>query len=73
MSAYQTLVVGTDGSDTSLRAVDHAAAFAADNNAKLTPMSSPRTSHSPVCNPARTWMPSACTASRIAMAQRMAR
>jgi nucleotide-binding universal stress UspA family protein len=35
MSAYQTLVVGTDGSDSSLRAVDHAAAFAAENNAKL--------------------------------------
>ena len=35
MSAYQTLVVGTDGSDTSLRAVDHAAAVAAENNAKL--------------------------------------
>ena len=35
MSAYQTLVVGTDGSDTSLRAVDHAAAFAAKINAKL--------------------------------------
>ena len=35
MSAYQTLVVGTDGSDTSFRAVDHAAAFAAENNAKL--------------------------------------
>ena len=35
MSAYQTLVVGTDGSDTSLRAVDHAAAFAAALNAKL--------------------------------------
>ena len=35
MSAYQSLVVGTDGSDTSLRAVDHAAAFAAKNNAKL--------------------------------------
>jgi nucleotide-binding universal stress UspA family protein len=35
MGAYQTLVVGTDGSDTSLRAVDHAAAFAAANNAKL--------------------------------------
>jgi nucleotide-binding universal stress UspA family protein len=35
MSAYQTMVVGTDGSDTSLRAVDHAAALAADNNAKL--------------------------------------
>src|SRR6185295_14606070 len=30
----------------------------------IPPMSSPRTSHSPVCNPARTWMPSACTASR---------
>jgi nucleotide-binding universal stress UspA family protein len=35
MGAYQTLVVGTDGSDTSLRAVDHAAAFAAENDAKL--------------------------------------
>ena len=35
MSAYQTLVVGTDGSDTSLRAVEHAAAFAAEINAKL--------------------------------------
>lgn len=35
MSAYQTLVVGTDGSDTSLRAVEHAAAFAAKNDAKL--------------------------------------
>jgi nucleotide-binding universal stress UspA family protein len=35
MSAYQTLVVGTDGSDTSLHAVDHAAAFAAQNNARL--------------------------------------
>ena len=35
MSAYQTLVVGTDGSESSLRAVDHAAAVAAENNAKL--------------------------------------
>jgi nucleotide-binding universal stress UspA family protein len=35
MSAYRTLVVGTDGSDTSLRAVEHAAAFAAITNAKL--------------------------------------
>ena len=35
MSAYQTLVVGTDGSESSLRAVDHAAAVAADNYAKL--------------------------------------
>jgi nucleotide-binding universal stress UspA family protein len=35
MSAYQTLVVGTDGSDTSLHAVDHAAAVAADNDATL--------------------------------------
>src|SRR5262249_8658628 len=39
----------------------------------MPPMSSPRTSHSPVCNPARTSMPSPCTASRIAMAQRIAR
>jgi nucleotide-binding universal stress UspA family protein len=35
MNAYQTVVVGTDGSDTSLCAVDHAAAFAAENHAKL--------------------------------------
>ena len=35
MSAYQTLVVGTDGSDSSLSAVDRAAAIAADNHAKL--------------------------------------
>jgi len=35
MGAYQTVVVGTDGSDTSLRAVVHAAEFAAENNAKL--------------------------------------
>lgn len=35
MSAYQTVVVGTDGSDTSLRAVEHAAAVAAENDAKL--------------------------------------
>lgn len=35
MSAYQTVVVGTDGSDTSMRAVDHAAEVAAENNAKL--------------------------------------
>jgi hypothetical protein len=35
MNAYQTLVVGADGSYTSLRAVEHAAAFAAKWNAKL--------------------------------------
>lgn len=35
MSAYQIVVVGTDGSDSSLRAVDRAAAIAADNEAKL--------------------------------------
>ena len=35
MNAYQTLVVGADGSSTSLRAVEHAAAFAAKLNAKL--------------------------------------
>jgi nucleotide-binding universal stress UspA family protein len=35
MSAYQTVLVGTDGSDSSLRAVDRAAAIAADHGAKL--------------------------------------
>jgi nucleotide-binding universal stress UspA family protein len=35
MSAYQTVVVGTDGSDSSLRAVDRAAAIAAAHGAKL--------------------------------------
>jgi nucleotide-binding universal stress UspA family protein len=35
MSAYQTIVVGTDGSDSSLRAVDRAGAIAADYGAKL--------------------------------------
>jgi nucleotide-binding universal stress UspA family protein len=35
MSAYQTVVVGTDGSDSSLRAVDRAAVIAADHGAKL--------------------------------------
>ena len=35
MSAYQTVVVGTDGSYTSMLAVDRAAAIAADHGAKL--------------------------------------
>lgn len=35
MASYQTIVVGTDGSDTSLRAVDKAASIAADNDATL--------------------------------------
>ncbi len=35
MSAYQTVVVGTDGSDSSLRAVDRAAAIAAEHGARL--------------------------------------
>lgn len=35
MSAYQSVVVGTDGSDSSLRAVDRAATIAAGANAKL--------------------------------------
>ncbi|MEZ0362963.1 universal stress protein [Mycobacterium sp. pUA109] len=35
MSAYQTVVVGTDGSDSSLRAVDRAGAIASDHGAKL--------------------------------------
>jgi nucleotide-binding universal stress UspA family protein len=35
MSGYRTVIVGTDGSDSSFRAVDRAAAFAAQENAKL--------------------------------------
>jgi nucleotide-binding universal stress UspA family protein len=35
MTAYQTVVVGTDGSESSLRAVERAAKIAADSNAKL--------------------------------------
>jgi nucleotide-binding universal stress UspA family protein len=35
LSGYQTLVVGTDGSKTSLRAVGRAAEIAARSNAKL--------------------------------------
>jgi nucleotide-binding universal stress UspA family protein len=35
MPAYRTIVVGTDGSATSLSAVDRAAAVAADTNAEL--------------------------------------
>jgi nucleotide-binding universal stress UspA family protein len=35
MQPYQTVVVGTDGSESSLRAVDRAGAIAADSNAKL--------------------------------------
>jgi nucleotide-binding universal stress UspA family protein len=35
MAAYQTLVVGTDGSESSLRAVERAAEIAAESNAKL--------------------------------------
>jgi nucleotide-binding universal stress UspA family protein len=35
MAAYRTIVVGTDGSDSSYRAVDKAAAIAADTGALL--------------------------------------
>ncbi len=35
MRAYQTVVVGTDGSESSLRAVDRAGEIAAESNAKL--------------------------------------
>jgi len=35
MTTYQTVVVGTDGSESSLRAVDRAGAIAADCSAKL--------------------------------------
>src|SRR6478735_8108428 len=35
MSGYKTVVVGTDGSDSSLRAVERAGQIAAGSNAKL--------------------------------------
>ncbi|KRE27486.1 universal stress protein [Mycobacterium sp. Soil538] len=35
MTKYSTIVVGTDGSETSLRAVDKAAALAAESGARL--------------------------------------
>lgn len=35
MASYTTIVVGTDGSDTSMRAVERAGALAADAGAKL--------------------------------------
>jgi nucleotide-binding universal stress UspA family protein len=35
MSGYQTIVVGTDGSDSSMRAVERAGQIAAASNAKL--------------------------------------
>jgi nucleotide-binding universal stress UspA family protein len=35
MDAYQTVMVGTDGSDSSFRAVDRAALIARDSSAKL--------------------------------------
>ena len=35
MKAYQKVVVGTDGSESSLRAVDRAGTIAAESNAKL--------------------------------------
>lgn len=35
MGAYQIVVVGTDGSDSSMRAVDRAGAIAAEHGAKL--------------------------------------
>ena len=44
MSAYRTVVVGTDGSDSSMRAVERAAAIAADHGAKLIVA----TAHAPV-------------------------
>jgi nucleotide-binding universal stress UspA family protein len=35
MGTYHQIIVGTDGSDTSMRAVDRAASIAADNGAQL--------------------------------------
>ena len=39
MSAYRTVVVGTDGSDSSLRAVDRAAQIAGVGSVVATPSS----------------------------------
>jgi nucleotide-binding universal stress UspA family protein len=35
MGSYRTVLVGTDGSDSSMKAVEHAATFAAQQGAKL--------------------------------------
>ena len=44
---YRVIVVGTDGSDTSLRAVDKAAALAVESNAKLVVASAYQADHRP--------------------------
>lgn len=53
MTDYQVILVGTDGSDTSLRAVDKAAAIAAKADAKLIVASAyvPTDSHSAGTDP----------------------
>ncbi len=53
MAEYKTIVVGTDGSETSLRAVDKAAAIAAEASAKLIVASAyvPTDSHSAGTDP----------------------
>ncbi len=43
MSGYRTVIVGTDGSDSSMRAVERAGAFAAQENAKLIVATAPFT------------------------------
>ncbi|MBX7449247.1 universal stress protein [Mycolicibacterium sp. 3033] len=45
MTSYQTIVVGTDGSDTSLRAVDKAASLAAESGGRLIIASAYSTHH----------------------------
>ena len=51
MPDYRVIVVGTDGSDTSLRAVDKAAALAVDSNAKLVVASAYQAEHRSAAGP----------------------
>lgn len=51
MTSYQTIVVGTDGSDTSLRAVDKAAALAAESGARLIIASAYSSTHRDAAGP----------------------
>ncbi|MEH3141018.1 MAG: universal stress protein [Mycobacterium kyogaense] len=51
MTSYRTIVVGTDGSDTSLRAVDKAAALAAESGARLIIASAHSSKHHDAAGP----------------------
>ena len=53
MTSYQTIVVGTDGSDTSLRAVDKAASLAAESGGRLIIASAYSSKHHDAAGPIR--------------------